>query len=134
MTLFALMVMALHPQPSPDILLPYMSPNLAQILHTWVAFVLITGSAPVPEWNIGQQHIHLTIRGAPANQRTCFHGTVSNLLSQRYPTNQYHLIGQQQKFHHLHIHCQLSPLMIHISENHRYSQTHSRLPDLTVSS
>jgi hypothetical protein len=71
-TLFALMVMALHPQPSPNILLPYMSPNLAQILRTWVAFVLITGSAPVPEWNMGQQHIYLNHQGSSSQPAYLF--------------------------------------------------------------
>jgi hypothetical protein len=49
-TLFALTTMALHPNPSPNILLPYMSPNLAQILRTWIGSVLLSGSATLPPW------------------------------------------------------------------------------------
>jgi hypothetical protein len=49
-TLFALTTMALHPNPSPNILLPYMSPNLAQILRTWIGSVLLSGGATLPPW------------------------------------------------------------------------------------
>jgi len=34
--------MALHPEPSPDILVPFMSPNIAQILRTWIGAALLT--------------------------------------------------------------------------------------------
>jgi hypothetical protein len=50
--LFALTMMALHPQPTRDLLLSYMDSNLAQILRTWVASVIITGSATLPEWHL----------------------------------------------------------------------------------
>ena len=49
-TLFALTVMALHPNPSPEVLLPYMSPNLAQILRTWIGSVLLSGRSTLPPW------------------------------------------------------------------------------------
>lgn len=41
-TLLALIFQALHPDPHPNILLPYMHSNLAQIGRTWVAASLIT--------------------------------------------------------------------------------------------
>jgi hypothetical protein len=53
-TLFALAAMALHPEPSPDILVPFMSPNIAQILRTWIGAALLTGQVSMPSWNTPQ--------------------------------------------------------------------------------
>jgi hypothetical protein len=47
-TLLALTIIGIHPTPSPDILLPFMSPNLAQILRTWIIASLLTGSVAIP--------------------------------------------------------------------------------------
>jgi hypothetical protein len=47
-TLFALMVLALHPTPSARMLLPFMTSNLAQILRTWVSFGLLQGNVIIP--------------------------------------------------------------------------------------
>jgi len=49
-TLFALAVMALHPTPSKDVLLPFMHSNLAQILRTWIGAALLTGEVKMPQW------------------------------------------------------------------------------------
>ncbi len=46
--------MALHPEPSPDILVPFMSPNIAQILRTWIGAALLTGQVSMPSWNTPQ--------------------------------------------------------------------------------
>ncbi len=54
-TLFALMVMALHPRPNSNILLPYMSHNLAQILRTWIGTTLLTGQVILPPWLDGNE-------------------------------------------------------------------------------
>jgi hypothetical protein len=51
-TLFALTMMALHPQPTRDFLLSFMDTNLAQILRTWVASVIITEKVTLPEWRL----------------------------------------------------------------------------------
>jgi hypothetical protein len=51
-TLFALTMMALHPQLTRDLLLSFMDSNLAQILRTWVASVIITGKATLPVWRL----------------------------------------------------------------------------------
>jgi hypothetical protein len=48
-TLLALTVMGLHPNPHANMLLPYMSANLAQILCTWVAATVLTGEFTFPE-------------------------------------------------------------------------------------
>ena len=48
-TLFALLVMGLHPAPNDTILLPFMSSNLAQILRTWIASAIISGQVQIPQ-------------------------------------------------------------------------------------
>jgi hypothetical protein len=49
-TLFALTALALHPDSTPDLLLSFMHPNLAQILRTWVAATIVTGQCFLPTW------------------------------------------------------------------------------------
>jgi hypothetical protein len=44
--------MALHHNPSEDILIPFMSPNLAQILRTWVGASLLLGKVNIPDWTM----------------------------------------------------------------------------------
>jgi hypothetical protein len=46
--LFTLMVLGLHPDPSAQMLLPFMTNNLVQILRTWVASTILQGSAIIP--------------------------------------------------------------------------------------
>jgi len=57
-TLFALAAMAMHPNPTPEILLPFMHPNLAQILRTWVATSLLLGQVPIPTWDTHATLVH----------------------------------------------------------------------------
>ena len=47
-TLFALMILGLHPLPTHNTLLPYMTGNLAQIVRTWIAASLLTGRVILP--------------------------------------------------------------------------------------
>jgi hypothetical protein len=61
-TLFALAVMALHPNPSEDILIPFMSPNLAQILRTWVGASLLLGKVNIPDWTTPEPTL-VSLRG-----------------------------------------------------------------------
>jgi len=55
-TMLALMIQALHPSPSPSILLPYMHTNQAQIGRSWIATCLLNSSIPQEplEWIISQ--------------------------------------------------------------------------------
>jgi hypothetical protein len=46
--ILALMVMGLHPSPNENILLPFMSGNLAQILKTWIASSITSGKVLIP--------------------------------------------------------------------------------------
>jgi hypothetical protein len=64
-TLFALAAMALHPEPSPDILLPFMHPNLAQILRTWIGAALLTGQVSIPSWTVPHSGISLSNTSVP---------------------------------------------------------------------
>jgi hypothetical protein len=48
-TLFALLVMGLHPAPNDSILIPFMSSNLAQILCTWLASSIISGQVHISQ-------------------------------------------------------------------------------------
>jgi hypothetical protein len=43
-TLFALTIMGLHPNPNENMLLPYMSGNLAQLSRYWVAATIVLGT------------------------------------------------------------------------------------------
>jgi hypothetical protein len=61
-TLFALAVMALHHNPSEDILIPFMSPNLAQILRTWVGASLLLGKVNIPDWTTPEPTL-VSLRG-----------------------------------------------------------------------
>lgn len=47
-TLLAICIMLLHPEPTDNILLEYMDPNLAQITRTWVAATILTGQPIIP--------------------------------------------------------------------------------------
>jgi hypothetical protein len=47
-TILALTIMIAHPAPHKDMLLPFMHPNLSQILRTWTASVLLSGVAIIP--------------------------------------------------------------------------------------
>jgi hypothetical protein len=51
-TLMALTIMAIHPNPSSGILLPYMDSNLAQITRTWIASALLTGQVAIPSQHL----------------------------------------------------------------------------------
>ncbi len=56
--LLALTLIGIHPTPSQDVLLPFMSPNLAQILRTWITVSLLTGSVTtpnIPNWTSGMR-------------------------------------------------------------------------------
>ncbi len=55
----ALIIQALHPSPSPSILLPYMHSNLAQIERSWIATSLLNSSIPQEplEWIITHPQI-----------------------------------------------------------------------------
>ena len=64
-TLFALAAMALHPEPSSDILLPFMHPNLAQILRTWRGAALLTGQVSIPSWTVPHSGISLCNTSVP---------------------------------------------------------------------
>jgi hypothetical protein len=43
--------MMLHPDPSENILLPIMDPNLSEIARTWIAAVILTGGLIIPPIN-----------------------------------------------------------------------------------
>jgi hypothetical protein len=47
-TLLALTILGIHPNPTKNILLPFMTGNLAQITRTWVAATLVTGIVNIP--------------------------------------------------------------------------------------
>ncbi len=61
-TLLAISVMLLHPEPAANILLEYMSPNLAQITRTWVAATILTGQPIIPPL-LNQHHIQILLPG-----------------------------------------------------------------------
>jgi hypothetical protein len=44
--------MLTHPAPHKDMLLPYMHPNLSQILRTWTASVLLSGAVSLPSMTL----------------------------------------------------------------------------------
>jgi len=60
--LLALTIMSLHPNPSENMLLPYMHNNIAQICRTWIAASLLNGKVPLPEWlnNVANLSSHST--------------------------------------------------------------------------
>jgi hypothetical protein len=56
--LLSLTLIGIHPTPSQDVLLPFMSPNLAQILRIWITVSLLTGSVTtpnIPNWTSGMR-------------------------------------------------------------------------------
>jgi len=64
-TLFALTAMALHPSPTQQLLMPYMSPNIAQILRTWVGTSLLSGKVNTPEWVAPNRPLSLSNTSVP---------------------------------------------------------------------
>jgi hypothetical protein len=48
--LLALTIMSLHPNPSENMLLPYMHNNIAQICRTWITSSILNGKIILPEW------------------------------------------------------------------------------------
>ena len=56
-TMLAIAVMISHPAPHPAILLPYVSPNLAQYSRHWMCLVLLTGSITLlPPQSVHHSH------------------------------------------------------------------------------
>lgn len=47
--------MGLHPDPSENMLLPFMTNNIAQITRTWIAESLLSGTVPFPTFPYGTQ-------------------------------------------------------------------------------
>jgi hypothetical protein len=47
-TALAIIVMMLHPDPHDDILMPFMDPNLSQILRTWISGAILSGEVFIP--------------------------------------------------------------------------------------
>jgi hypothetical protein len=61
-TLLALMVQGLHPTPSPNILLPFLHPNLALIRRTWIAALLLGSNIQEQCWfPLLQQDINFSL-------------------------------------------------------------------------
>jgi hypothetical protein len=74
-TLLALHMMAIHPNPHSDMLLPIMHSNLAQIARTWISSALITGNL------IDDSLHHYITTTSPA---------ISSLTSQSFPSDLIH--------------------------------------------
>jgi len=68
-TILALAVMMQHPSPHPNILLPYLEPNLAQCTRLWSAALLLTGEVhlqpAIPSYHSGPLIHRNTIHAVP---------------------------------------------------------------------
>ncbi len=56
-TLLALTTMMQHPEPDENILLPFMHPNLSQILRTWVGGAILSGEVFLPDQEFTKTYI-----------------------------------------------------------------------------
>jgi hypothetical protein len=66
-SLLAISIMMLHPDPNEDILMEYMSSNLAQITRTWVATILLTGQPIIPPIHQQSLSISSNVMSASSN-------------------------------------------------------------------
>jgi hypothetical protein len=88
-TLLATAIMMLHPTPSENMLLEYMSPNIAQIARTWVAATMLTGQPIIPPIYQNSAPVHLQNLSAPSKPSSLIiwhnNNTLPQLYQQRIP-------------------------------------------------